>query len=197
MQNILTLICKSTIRCLSVCVLFSTLSSSNALALSREGYDHNIDYYSYIDVDSYWRDQQQTEDPEFQKQLHCLIENIFYESASEPLEGQIAVAQVTLNRVNSPKYPKDICGVVYQRNKYNGKTVCQFSWTCQGKRGRLKDHDRLWAQAEAVANLVYRENFVLKEFEDALFFHAAYVNPGWGLPRIKRVGNHIFYSARK
>ena len=60
----------------------------------------------------------------YNKQVECLAKNIYYESGSETYEGKLAVAQVTLNRVNSPKYPHEVCAVVYQKTQ----NTCQFSW---------------------------------------------------------------------
>ena len=69
-----------------------------------------------------------------QNQIDCLAKNIYYEAGSESYEGKLAVAQVTLNRVNSGKFPTDICSVVYQKTvDQNLKTICQFSWTCMVK----------------------------------------------------------------
>ena len=68
---------------------------------------------------------------EYNKQVECLAKNIYWESASESYEGKLAVAQVTMNRVNSGKFPSDICSVVYQKTvNRESRTVCQFSWTC-------------------------------------------------------------------
>jgi spore germination cell wall hydrolase CwlJ-like protein len=66
------------------------------------------------------------------KQLDCLTRNIYWESATEPFEGKVAVAQVTINRVESGKFAPDICGVVYQKNVVYDKVICQFSWFCDG-----------------------------------------------------------------
>jgi len=66
------------------------------------------------------------------RQLRCLTQNIYWEAASEPFEGKVAVAQVTLNRANSSQFPNDICAVVYQKNVIYSKVVCQFSWYCDG-----------------------------------------------------------------
>jgi len=66
------------------------------------------------------------------KQLDCLTRNIYWESATEPFEGKVAVAQVTINRVASGKFAPDICGVVYQKNIIAERVICQFSWMCDG-----------------------------------------------------------------
>ena len=64
------------------------------------------------------------------KDLECLALNIYREGGYEPIEGRIAIAQVTMNRVVSSNFPNDVCGVVYQKNRVVTKTVCQFSWYC-------------------------------------------------------------------
>ena len=64
------------------------------------------------------------------KQLDCLTKNIYNEAATEPFEGKVAVAQVTMNRVDSGKFGKGVCGVVYQKNVIYEKVICQFSWAC-------------------------------------------------------------------
>ena len=66
------------------------------------------------------------------KQLDCLTRNIYWEAATEPFEGKVAVAQVTINRVETGRFAPDICGVVYQKNVIYDKVVCQFSWFCDG-----------------------------------------------------------------
>ena len=66
------------------------------------------------------------------KQLDCLTRNIYWEAATEPFEGKVAVAQVTINRVASGRFAPDICGVVYQKNVIYDRVICQFSWFCDG-----------------------------------------------------------------
>jgi spore germination cell wall hydrolase CwlJ-like protein len=121
----------------------------------------------------------------------CLAEAVYYEARNEPINGQIAVAQVVLNRRQSPKHPQTLCAVVYQRK---GKT-CQFSWACN-PRLLAKPKDSLqWAIAEQVAA------FALKGLPDrvrgATYFHATYVRPNLRhLQRTVRIGRHIFYRER-
>ena len=68
---------------------------------------------------------------EREKQLECLAKNIYFEAATEPFEGKVAVAQVTMNRVESGKFPADVCDVVFQKNTFYNRVVCQFSWYCE------------------------------------------------------------------
>jgi spore germination cell wall hydrolase CwlJ-like protein len=134
---------------------------------------------------------------EFNKQVECLAKNIYYESGSEPYEGKLAVAQVTLNRVNSGKFPSDICSVVYQKTvDQNLKTVCQFSWTCMVKELVHKDK-YVWEESVNIAKRALTEPVLHDTIAEsnALYFHAAYIKPGWNKTKVvKQIGNHIFYS---
>lgn len=141
--------------------------------------------------------------PQVDNQLLCLAKNIYYEAGLESREGMIAVAQVTLNRTEDGKFPKTICGVVNQKtqvtvvreNKPAVKTVCQFSWACERPRAVRYVSDA-WQNSLAVATEVMYSGLRLENdsMTEALYFHAAHVNPHWGLERLARIGNHIFYS---
>lgn len=135
-----------------------------------------------------------------QKEVMCLAENIFFESANEPLSGQVAVAMVTLNRVNNEQFPDTICGVVKQI-KYRG--VCQFSWYCEGKKP-MKDltrHDKvLYNNIINLAVDVYANHDKMNDpSRGALFYHANYVRPIWrkDLDKVAVIGNHIFYNDKE
>lgn len=130
------------------------------------------------------------------RELDCLTRNIYWEAASEPFAGKVAVAQVTLNRVASGKFPDTVCGVVYQKNVIYEKVVCQFSWFCEGNHKVKAIHTPLYRESEEVDKRVLFENFRLPSLEKAMFYHADYVNPGWKLPRIEKIGRHIFYGDR-
>lgn len=130
------------------------------------------------------------------RQLECLTRNIYWEAANEPFEGKVAVAQVTMNRLESGKFPSSLCGVVYQKNVFYEKVVCQFSWYCEGAHKMKPVNHPLWRESEEVAKKVLLEGFRLPSLKDALFYHADYVNPGWKLPRIEKIGRHIFYGDR-
>jgi N-acetylmuramoyl-L-alanine amidase len=128
------------------------------------------------------------------RQLACLTKNIYWESASEPFEGKVAVAQVTLNRVASGKFAPDICGVVYQKNLVMGREVCQFSWMCDGSSRVRPIYPVLWKESEEVAKKVLLEGFRLPSLKTALYFHADYVQAQWGKPQVAKIGRHIFYG---
>lgn len=130
------------------------------------------------------------------KQLECLTRNIYWEAGTEPFEGKVAVAQVTLNRVESGRFARDICGVVYQKNVIYDKVVCQFSWFCDGSSKVRPIYPAHWKEAEEVAKKVLLEGFRLPSLKDALYFHADYVNPQWKKEKVAKFGRHIFYAER-
>jgi len=125
--------------------------------------------------------------------LDCLAMNIYREAGYESFEGKVAVAQVTLNRVDSPHFPKDVCGVIYQKNVVMEKVVCQFSWYCNGVLQKPKPNDEAYNESYIVAKKVLLEGFRLEGLKDALFYHALYVRPNWPYQKIATIGNHIFY----
>ena len=131
------------------------------------------------------------------RQLDCLTRNIYWEAASEPFEGKVAVAQVTMNRVDSGRFADSVCGVVYQKNVFYEKVVCQFSWYCEGTHKTRAVYTPLWRESEEVAKKVLLENFRLPSLKHALYYHADYVNPNWGKPRIEKIGRHIFYGEKR
>ena len=112
------------------------------------------------------------------------------------LEGKVAVAQVTMNRVASGRFADDVCGVVYQKNVIYDKVICQFSWYCEGTHRQKIVYPALWKESEEVAKKVLLEGFRLPSMKQALYFHADYVNPQWGKPKIDKIGRHIFYAER-
>jgi spore germination cell wall hydrolase CwlJ-like protein len=128
---------------------------------------------------------------QFKKDLHCLAENIYYEAGGESFEGKLAVAQVTINRANSGKFPGNICSVVYQKT---GDTY-QFSWVGMSKYN--KDRYR-WEESQIVAKKALTEPVAhaLLSKQNALYYHANYVNPKWKLQRVTQIGNHIFYKEK-
>ena len=130
------------------------------------------------------------------RQLDCLTRNIYWEAASEPFEGKVAVAQVTLNRVEDGRFANTVCGVVYQKNVFYEKVVCQFSWFCEGNHKIKAVYKPMWQESELVAKKVLLENFRLPGMKNALYYHADYVNPNWRKARIDKIGRHIFYGEK-
>jgi spore germination cell wall hydrolase CwlJ-like protein len=134
---------------------------------------------------------------EREQQIQCLTQNIYWEAASEPFEGKVAVAQVTLNRMNSGKFPSTVCGVVQQRNVFYDKVVCQFSWFCESTYKHRVVHPKMWEESEQVAKKVLLEGFRLDTLREALYYHADYVNPKWNKDKIGKIGQHIFYKDKQ
>ena len=131
---------------------------------------------------------------EVEKSLDCLAMNVYREAGHEPFEGKVAVAQVTLNRVNSNKFPRDVCAVVYQKSRFTERVICQFSWYCDSKHRNRPVDDEAYEESYRVAKMVFLEDFRLESIKDALCYHADYVNPNWKLKRITKIGAHIFYE---
>ena len=124
------------------------------------------------------------------KQVDCLADNIYFEAGHEPERGRIAVALVTMNRLQDPRYPKDICSVVKQKVNY----TCQFTWFCE--EGKRVSNSHAYREARRVALFVYANHDKIKDVTyGALFYHADYVNPKWrGLEKTTIIGRHIFYK---
>ncbi|OHB30271.1 MAG: hypothetical protein A2790_05530 [Phenylobacterium sp. RIFCSPHIGHO2_01_FULL_69_31] len=129
--------------------------------------------------------------PDRARAVQCLAEAVYYEAAREPDVGQEAVAQVVLNRMRHPAYPKSVCGVVYQGSAR--ATGCQFTFTCDGSL-RYAPEPGLWKRARAVAERALN-GYVDKTVGSATHYHAQYVSPYWAptLVKMTRVGQHIFY----
>ena len=106
----------------------------------------------------------------------------------ESLEGQLAVAQVVINRANSGRYPKSWCAVVKQK--------AQFSFVRSGRFPRIDAGCEAWRKAQAIA-LIAANNLASALPSDVLWYHADYVSPGWGrrLSKVDKIGAHIFYRA--
>jgi spore germination cell wall hydrolase CwlJ-like protein len=122
--------------------------------------------------------------------LQCLSQAIYYEAATEPLEGQRAVAQVVLNRVQHPAYPASVCGVVYEG--WN-QPVCQFSFVCDGSLKRAPVAS-LWRESREVAAAALAGH-VEPSVGTATHYHADYVLPRWAftLAKVHKAGHHLFY----
>jgi hypothetical protein len=123
---------------------------------------------------------------------HCLSLAVYYEAASEPMQGQYSVAQVVLNRVRHPAWPHSVCGVVFQGAER--ATGCQFSFTCNGALAK-KPVGRPWLIAQGVAGAAL-SGFVTKDVGLATHYHTDWVAPVWAptLRKLKQIGAHIFYT---
>ena len=110
------------------------------------------------------------------EELYCLAKNIYFESRNQPKLGQIAVGQVTMNRVNSRRFPNTVCDVVRQGGEKRNR--CQFSWYCDGKLDE-PEVGTPWDESVYLALLIYSEEFTIDVTEGALWYHATYVSPAW------------------
>lgn len=125
-------------------------------------------------------------------EVHCLQQNIFFEARNQSTLGQVAVAWVTLNRVDSNRYPSSICEVVWQHK--------QFSWTNTDKVGEPSDNileQRAWEDAGLIAKVVLMDWIKGKSspVEQSVMYHADYVKPYWAASyeQVVKIDNHIFY----
>ncbi len=124
--------------------------------------------------------------------LRCLALNVYWEARSESVQGQLAVAAVTLNRVNDPRFPGEVCDVVRQGGEVR-RHRCQFSWWCDGKKD-IPVNAEAWRRATVIARLTYA-GVVSDPTDGSLWYHADYVNPDWAARKHKvaKIGRHIFY----
>jgi len=139
-----------------------------------------------------------------EKQSTCLSLNIYHESRSDNFAGRVAVADVVLNRVDSSRYPNDICSVTEQsktRVNWKGNTVpvrgmCQFSWYCDGVSDEPLDYDA-WEDAKIIAEMMLTNQAFRGITEGSTHYHATYVKPNWindrGMQYVGQIGQHKFY----
>jgi hypothetical protein len=132
---------------------------------------------------------------EYDKAEKCLAQAIYFEARAEPVRGQQAVAQVVLNRVFSPYYPKDVCSVVYQNAHRH--LSCQFTFACDGKPEAIRERGS-WARANRIARQALHATVWLPEVAKATHYHATYVKPDWirDMKLLVKHGVHIFYRPR-
>ncbi|PWE17629.1 cell wall hydrolase [Marinicauda salina] len=125
------------------------------------------------------------------RERRCLSEAIYYEARSENFSGQLAVAEVVLNRVRHRAYPDTVCGVVYQGSER--ETGCQFTFTCDGSTA-IAPFGGKWREAQLVAEHALM-GFAAPVTRSATHYHTTSVNPHWSssLVRTRRIGAHIFY----
>lgn len=116
--------------------------------------------------------------------MRCLAAGIYFESKGEPLEGQLAVGHVIVNRSTSGRFPSSYCGVLFQPS--------QFSFIRGGQMPAIRTGSAAWRTAKAIAQIAHEGSWK-SPAQGALFFHARYVSPRWRLQRIAQVHNHVFY----
>ena len=131
-----------------------------------------------------------SDDLDYRRALLCLTQAVYYEAGFEPLEGRRAVAQVVINRMRHPAFPKSVCGVVYQGAS---SPVCQFSFVCDGSLYRAPA-PAAWREARTVAAAALL-GYVETSVGSATHYHADYVAPRWApmLTKVAQLGAHIFY----
>ncbi len=128
----------------------------------------------------------------------CLAQAIYHEARGETATGQMAVANIIVNRARSGKFPASLCGVIYQ-NADQGRYRCQFTFACDG-RDDTPGERRAWARSQALAQEVYAEFATGEEVgvlpDSALYYHTRAVHPSWAntFSRVAAVDSHIFYA---
>jgi N-acetylmuramoyl-L-alanine amidase len=166
-------------------IVLSFILSFSIFAIAENGYVLFNDRIMDVEYSELTRDAQ--------KQVDCLAENIYHEARAEPENGRIAVALVTLNRVNNERFPKDICSVVKQKTRNGDRIVCQFSWFCMTV--KLNRNSEYYKEAVRNALHVYANYDLIEDFtKGSLYYHADYVSPGWKLHKTVKIGRHIFYK---
>jgi hypothetical protein len=130
---------------------------------------------------------------ERERAVRCLTDAIYYEAGDQPEEGQRAVAQVVLNRVRDPHFPKTVCGVVYEG--WQRRTGCQFSFTCDGSIRRRHEVPALWDRLRPLAEQALG-GYVVPEVGTATHYYADYVRPNWlsSVAQVTQIGAHVFCS---
>ena len=177
------------------CVLLSAIFSERSEAIT-----------SYVNPIEIHFDLNPIVEPQYDyDEVECLAKNIYFEARGESTEGQIAVAQVAMNRAKSDMFPNNICDVIYQGPVSNWFLVeknkivpllheCQFSWWCDGKSDVPRDM-WAWGRAMTIASAVLKGE-VEDNTQGAMWYHATSVNPNWNrLAEIATIDNHIFYVA--
>jgi len=125
----------------------------------------------------------------------CLANAVYFEARGEPVRGQIAVAQVVMNRVFSPFYPNDVCGVVYQNSHRH--LACQFTFACDGIPDIVTEPDA-WARAQRIAHDMLDGKLWMPDVAKATHYHAYWVHPSWvnEMKKLYKFGVHTFYRPR-
>lgn len=126
--------------------------------------------------------------------LTCLALAVYFEARSEPVKGQLAVAQVIVNRAESGEFPQNVCDVVSDGVE-NGKHKCQFSFMCDGKPEDIKDQEA-YRLALLVASVALSPGYH-DPSRGATYYHAVGVDPSWArkMKKSAEIGEHVFYRA--
>ena len=182
----------TTLRCFCFIFLMTlgTSSFTNSVDL-RKDINYDIQHYQLTKI--------LVKQAKYMREIQCLARNIYYESRGESWEGQMAVAKVTLNRVESDLFPNTICGVVQEKYKVKGYEVCQFSWYCEAwnnKQIRFTEHHQSY---QVALDAILHKDVPNWMTEDVFWFHTKQVKPRWRKihERVAVVDNHIFYQIKK
>jgi spore germination cell wall hydrolase CwlJ-like protein len=131
------------------------------------------------------------------KELKCMVSNIYFEAAQESVAGKLAVALVTMNRVANPAFPNTVCDVVFEGSNRKD-LLCQFSWTCSPAVNKSTPKTTTsWEESEKIAKIVmFQKESIVDITGGAIYYHADYVNPKWSKIHKKTVtiDRHIFYT---
>lgn len=182
---------------LAIAVLAGVSGAAGAMPL-RSGAFKGYTVNGHVSVLQSWADRIKSAfDPRIAEEA-CMATAVYFEARSEPLQGQLAVALVILNRTKSERYPASICGVVYQNaHRYN---ACQFSFACDGK-SDLAEPGKAWNAARRVTAIALAGGMEFRDeqlrlLSSALNYHADYVSPRWSksLFPLAKIGRHIFYT---
>lgn len=120
--------------------------------------------------------------------LFCLAKNIYHEAGNQTRLGKFAVAQVTINRMKHPEFGDTVCGVVFEPYQFSWANNHRLRWT-------TPKESETWEESKEIAKETLDQGYRIKGMQDAIFYHANYVNPGWrGVDRLVQIGAHIFYT---
>lgn len=166
------------------------VSARDRVVDARLGPDFDREFAASIGV-SFLEEIDRLNAPDGQAELDCLAEALYFEARSEGIDGQLAVAEVVLTRVDSRHWPDTVCGVISQGEER--QTGCQFSYKCDGL-PEVIDDDRAYAEAERIARFMLQGG-PRRLTDRATHYHADYVAPGWArtMEETAVVGRHIFY----
>ena len=130
--------------------------------------------------------------PKMNREMKCLSEALYFEARGEQIEGQIAVADVIINRKNSSRFPSSICGVISEGS--HKKHACQFSYNCDGKLELIYDK-KTYSRIVKLSSMILNGAFS-DVTNGATFFHASEVSPSWSkkFQKTRKIGRHIFYK---
>ena len=170
-------------------ILFSITISAIILALGMV----NVNFHNFMPFRVNYHNLSEYS----KKQITCLAENIYFEAGHEPMDGQKAVAFVTLNRVQTGNYADNICGVVHQKTGH----TCQFSWYCDktftSRTLTIKDTPLYNEIRDLATHIVVNYDKVKDVTDGATYYHADYVKPNWRhLDKVTQIGRHIFYKSK-